>query len=60
MAWLGHQDSEMVRHYYHLHDDESRRRMNEINFLGGAAGGPPADQEAHTVEEMPRQDDTTQ
>lgn len=38
MAWLGHQDSEMVRIYYHLHDDESRRHMAALDFLGGAGG----------------------
>lgn len=38
MEWLGHQDSEMVRHYYHLHDDEARRRMADLDFLGGATG----------------------
>lgn len=42
MNWLGHRDSDMVKHYYHLHDGESRRRMNEIDFLGGAAGVPSA------------------
>jgi integrase len=38
MEWLGHQDSEMVRIYYHLHDDEARRRMAALDFLGGAGG----------------------
>jgi integrase len=38
MDWLGHADSEMIRHYYHLHDEESRRRMNQLDFLGGAGG----------------------
>lgn len=38
MEWLGHQDSEMIRHYYHLHDEEAKRRMNNLNFLGGADG----------------------
>lgn len=35
MDWLGHADSEMLRRYYHLHDDESRRQMNSLDFLGG-------------------------
>jgi integrase len=34
MEWLGHQDSAMVRHYYHLHDIESRRQMERLNPLG--------------------------
>jgi integrase len=38
MAWLGHQDSEMVRHYYHLHDDEARRRMAKLDFVGDVSG----------------------
>lgn len=37
MSWLGHSSSKMVRHYFHLYDDESRRQMKRINFLG--AGG---------------------
>ena len=38
MDWLGHNDSAMIRTYYHLHDAESRRRMNALDFLGGAGG----------------------
>jgi hypothetical protein len=38
MDWLGHQDSGMIRIYYHLHDQESRKRMNSLDFLGGAGG----------------------
>jgi len=37
MRWLGHQDSLMVRHYYHLHDDEAQRQMQRVNFVGGSA-----------------------
>jgi|GEM_PF-227118 len=36
MEWLGHQDSEMVRHYYHLHDEEARRQMARLDPLGSA------------------------
>lgn len=36
MEWLGHRDSEMVRHYYHLCDAESRRRMNSLDLIGNA------------------------
>lgn len=32
MRWLGHKDSRMVEHYYHLHDDESRRQMQRIRL----------------------------
>jgi integrase len=33
MEWLGHQDSEMVRHYFHLHDEESRKQMERLKPL---------------------------
>lgn len=38
MEWVGHADSEMVRHYFHLHDEEAKRQMQGLNLLGGAAG----------------------
>ena len=38
MAWLGHADSKMVRHYFHLHDDEAQRQMQRLNFLSDAGG----------------------
>lgn len=31
MAWLGHSDSRMVRHYYHLRDAESRRHSQAMD-----------------------------
>ena len=34
MQWLGHRDSQMVRHYYHLHDDEAQRQMQRSHFRG--------------------------
>jgi integrase len=37
MQWLGHRDSAMVRHYYHLHSDESQRQMQRVNFVGESA-----------------------
>lgn len=36
MRWLGHQNSAMVRHYYHLHDDEAQRQMKRLKFVDGA------------------------
>lgn len=39
MEWLGHADSEMVRRYYHLSDEESRRRMDQLQLLGGSPRG---------------------
>lgn len=34
MRWLGHQQSNMVRHYYHLHDEEAQRQMQRLSFVG--------------------------
>lgn len=39
MRWLGHKDSRMVEHYYHLHDEENRRQMRRVS-LTDQAGGP--------------------
>ncbi|QDT63561.1 tyrosine-type recombinase/integrase [Calycomorphotria hydatis] len=33
-SWMGHQSSRMIRRYYCLHDEESRRQINKINFEG--------------------------
>ena len=41
MEWLGHADSEMVRHYYHLHDDESRKQMAKLVLLETAGKQSP-------------------
>ena len=41
MAWLGHRDSEMIRHYYHRRQDEARKHRARIPFLGQ----PPEDVE---------------
>ena len=41
MEWLGHQDSEMVRLYYHLHDDELAAAWRLWISLVVPAGGPP-------------------
>ena len=32
MVWLGHRESEMIRHYYHLRQDEARRQMDRMPF----------------------------
>jgi hypothetical protein len=34
MEWLGHRDSKMVAHYRHLRDEDSQRKMQQIDFLG--------------------------
>ena len=38
MEWLGHASSDMVRYYYHLSDDESRKMMDRLNLLGDDDG----------------------
>lgn len=34
MEWVGHRDSRMVAHYRHLRNEDSQRKMQQINFLG--------------------------
>jgi integrase len=46
MEWLGHRDSKMVRHYYHLHNDEAQRQMRRLDFLGDAGGSVVADDDS--------------
>ncbi|MHB1037946.1 MAG: tyrosine-type recombinase/integrase, partial [Pirellulales bacterium] len=38
MRWLGHQHSEMVQLYYHLHDEEAQRQMQKLSFVSRPAG----------------------
>ena len=38
MEWLGHADSDMARHYYHVYDEEAQRRMKRLDFLGAGTG----------------------
>lgn len=45
MDWLGHSNSEMIRHYYHLHNEEAQRRMGSLNFLGAAGGRSAGERE---------------
>jgi len=33
MSWLGHRSSKMVHRYYHLHDEESHRRMARLGSI---------------------------
>jgi hypothetical protein len=44
-AWLGHANSDMIRHYYHLHDEEAQRQIQQLNFLGVAGGCSTSDKE---------------
>jgi integrase len=51
MEWLGHRNSTMVRHYYHLHNGESQKQMSQLDFAGaadsnGAVERTPEDLEA--------------
>lgn len=54
MAWLGHAQSAMVRHYYHLHDDEAQRHMQRLNILG-APTATVADPATDAGNEAPEQ-----
>ena len=36
MDWVGHADSEMVRLYYHLNNDEARQQMHRLDLIGEA------------------------
>ncbi|HEY4312063.1 MAG TPA: site-specific integrase [Pirellulales bacterium] len=51
MQWLGHQQSGMVRHYYHLHDREAQQQMQKVSFVGAVGRrvdgdvNPPSSQE---------------
>lgn len=56
MEWLGHADSDMVRHYYHLHDQESRRQMNRLDLLGEAGQQRPGVQGAAPNQEAASQE----
>ena len=46
MEWLGHADSEMVRHYYHLNDEESRRKMDQLPPIGDGTKAPNYDEDS--------------
>lgn len=37
MRWLGHQASDMVRHYYHLSDKVAQSQMRKVQFNSGAS-----------------------
>jgi integrase len=38
MKWVGHADSAMVRHYFHLHDEQAQRYMQSLTLKDEAAG----------------------
>jgi len=57
MEWLGHADSDMVRHYYHLHDEEAQRQMRRLDLLGEAGKQRPGVQGAAiSKKEVPSQE----
>jgi integrase len=51
MKWLGHTDSKMVKHYYHLYDDEAQRQMQRLNFVGDVGGDVAAGNVRSSLEE---------
>ncbi len=50
MDWLGHADSDMIRHYYHLADNVAKCQMDSLCFLDGG------DRRSVTGEEANRQE----
>ncbi len=40
MEWVGHADSAMVRHYFHLHDEEALRYMQSLSVIDESPGVP--------------------
>jgi integrase len=40
MSFLGHRDSEMIRHYYHLQQEEARKQMSKLPSLSGEPAEP--------------------
>jgi hypothetical protein len=41
MEWLGHQNSGMVKHYFHLHDQQAHVQMARVTFVANAGGTSP-------------------
>jgi integrase len=44
MAWLGHRDSKMARHYFHLSNETSQRQMGRLRLVGDVGGAVAAGQ----------------
>jgi integrase len=42
MRWLGHRDSKMVEHYFHLNNEEARLQMRRLSLSESIAGASPA------------------
>jgi len=49
MDWLGHAESDMIRTYFHLHDETARRTMHALRFVG-ENGGRSADAKDVTLD----------
>ncbi|MFT3881092.1 MAG: site-specific integrase [Gemmatales bacterium] len=41
MKWLGHRNSEMVKHYYHQNDPDEQLRMSSVLFFNPTVGNTP-------------------
>jgi hypothetical protein len=53
MEWLGHHDSAMVRHYYHLRNPEAQAQMSKLDFAGDAGRDGAVRQSPDDVESPP-------
>lgn len=54
MAWLGHRDSRVTRHYFHLHQETAQRHMGRLRLLGEVGGAVAGDSTNQEVPEAPR------
>lgn len=53
MIRLGHADSDMVRHCYHLHDEQPQREIHRLDLFGEAGKQSPGLQVATKEQEFP-------
>jgi integrase len=42
MNWLGHRASAMVKHYFHLHDQQAQEQMARVKFVPDVDGTVPS------------------
>ncbi|HVK13341.1 MAG TPA: site-specific integrase [Gemmataceae bacterium] len=54
MAWLGHRDSKMARHYFHLPNETAQRHMGRLRLLGDAGGAGAAGKKTEEMSGAPK------
>lgn len=60
MEWVGHSDSKMVAHYRHLKNEDSQRKMQQLDFLGVPDGPDKVHSQSTEVKEGNRSEDLAQ